>query len=290
MIYLASTDTLRLVTSAAVTIDALVGYVDLITATGVVTPGRQRTAISTATTTDILSAPASGTVRSAKSLSIRNRHATTACDVTLQHHDGSTAIEVLKATLPAGHSLIRDETSGWVLLDARGRRVELADFTVGSAAVNALNIGVLASDVVNNNAVANTIADVTGLSFAVVAGETYWFCFSIFYTAAATTTGSRWAVNGPAFSFLAVRSSTPLVATAQSTDSTSDTHAAAYDVPATANASSPTATAAQAQLATIEGVIRPSANGTVIARFASEVAGSAITAKAGSHVQWVRTL
>jgi hypothetical protein len=37
-------------------------------------------------------------------------------------------------------------------------------------------------------------------------------------------------------------------------------------------------------------VIRPSADGNVIMRFASEVGGSAITAKAGSLLQWVRTV
>lgn len=288
MLLLTSTDTLRVVTSAAVTVDVHASFADFDGTD--VTPGRQNTLISAATTTTVVGSPASSSFRTVKTATIRNRHATTACDVTVVHNDGTNAPELLKVTLVAGYALHYDEHQGWTVRDNRGRPVTLSDFTVGSAAVNALNIGVLASDVVNNNAVANTIADVTGLSFAVVAGETYWFCFTIFYTAAATTTGSRWAINGPAFTFLAVRSSTPLVATAQSTDATSETHAAAYDVPATANASSPTATAAQAQLATIEGVIRPSANGTVIARFASEVASSAITAKAGSHVQWVRTL
>ena len=36
----------------------------------------------------------------------------------------------------------------------------------------------------------------------------------------------------------------------------------------------------------IEGVIRPSVSGTVTIRFASEVASSAITAKAGSTLTW----
>ncbi len=57
---------------------------------------------------------------------------------------------------------------------------------------------VLAADVINNNAVANTIADVTGLSFPVTEGQTFWFYFIIPYTSAATTTGCRWSVSGPA--------------------------------------------------------------------------------------------
>lgn len=48
------------------------------------------------------------------------------------------------------------------------------------------------------------------------------------------------------------------------------------------------ATAGAGNIATIEGYISPSANGTVIARFASEVASSAITAKAGSFVEFMQ--
>ena len=45
----------------------------------------------------------------------------------------------------------------------------------------------ITSTVTNNNAVANTLQDVTGLSFNVTAGTRYRFKFVIFYTAAATT-------------------------------------------------------------------------------------------------------
>ena len=61
----------------------------------------------------------------------------------------------------------------------------------------------------------------------------------------------------------------------------------AYDLPAAANASSPLTTG---NLAYIAGQITPSADGNVIARFASEIAGSAIVAKAGSLLKWTRTL
>jgi len=71
----------------------------------------------------------------------------------------------------------------------------------------------LPSDVVNNNAVANTIADVTGLSFPVNANTTYKFRFFIIYSSAATTTGSRWCINGPATTFLNYFSNYTLSAT-----------------------------------------------------------------------------
>lgn len=54
--------------------------------------------------------------------------------------------------------------------------------------------------------------------------------------------------------------------------------ASAYDTPSGASASS----LAAGNVAIIEGIIQPSANGTVIARFASEVSSSAVVAKAGA--------
>lgn len=140
-----------------------------------------------------------------------------------------------------------------------------------------MRINVLASDVTNDNVVPNTIADVTGLSFPVVSGQRYNFKFVIPYTAAASTTGSRWCINGPTFSFLQIRTITTLSGGGISATVSSD-----YDNPTTSSASSVVA----GSLATIEGVIVATANGDVIARFASEITLSAITAKAGAYVEW----
>lgn len=161
------------------------------------------------------------------------------------------------------------------MLDGR----QLKDGSVPAAKL-VLGIGtvVLAADVTNNNAVANTIADVTGLSFPVLTGGTYWFEAIIPYTAAALTTGSRWSVSGPAGpTLLSYRSEYTLTAT-----TLTDNCAAAYDTPAAANASS----LLTGNLATLWGIIKASANGTVIVRFASEVASSAIVAKAGATLHW----
>jgi hypothetical protein len=134
----------------------------------------------------------------------------------------------------------------------------------------------ISSPVINNNASANTIADVTGLSFAVVSGSIYWFKFLILYSSAATTTGSRWSISGPGSpTLLRYFSQYTLTATTQTVN-----YLAAYDAPAASNATSLTT----GNLALIEGMIQPSGNGTVIARFASEVSGSAVTALAGSFV------
>jgi len=140
------------------------------------------------------------------------------------------------------------------------------------------NLGVrrvkLASDVVNNNASANTIATVTGMSFSVTSGRTYRFRFFVNYTSAATTTGSRWSVNGPSASMLQYVSRYSLDATSETVNNLQ-----AYDSPAASNASSLTA----GNYAIVEGVITLSASGTISLRCASEVSSSAITAKAGSY-------
>lgn len=132
--------------------------------------------------------------------------------------------------------------------------------------------------VVNNNATANTLQDVTGLKFPVEAGKRYDFRFVIPYSAAATTTGSRWAINGPAFSALHLRGSWSNGAAAETVSFVN-----AYNLPAAASGSS----ILTGNVAILEGQITASANGEVIARFASEVANSAITVQPGARVSYM---
>ena len=147
-----------------------------------------------------------------------------------------------------------------------------------TAGSNYRNLVTLSADVVNSSATANTLADVTGLSFNVTAGITYRFEAVIAYNSAATTTGSRWTINGPASpTLLSYTSSYPTSSTGQTNN-----YAAAYSIPAASNASSLTT----GNLALLTGIIKPSASGTVVIRFASEVSNSAITAKAGSTLEW----
>jgi hypothetical protein len=135
----------------------------------------------------------------------------------------------------------------------------------------------LSADTANSHGTANTLKGVGNLSFAVVAGTTYRFSALIAYTSAATTTGSRWTVTGPAVTFLNYTSTYPLTATTLTSN-----YASAYSIPAASNASSLTA----GNVAIISGIVKPSANGTVSIAFASEVLSSAITAKAGSTLEW----
>lgn len=139
------------------------------------------------------------------------------------------------------------------------------------------NLVKLGADVINNNATANTLANCTGLSFSVASGTRYYFTALIWYTSAAATTGSRWTLNGPTVTNITYKSTYTLTATTITTN-----FATALSIPAASNATALTA----GNIATIEGTILPSAAGTVVVQFASEVASSAITCKAGSILEW----
>jgi hypothetical protein len=277
-----ASDGLRLVTSSTANLDVVAGFGDY--ASGTVTPGRQLTTIGSAATTTIVAAPGASTQRTVRFLTIRNRHASTANTITLQVFDGTTAFEVYKVTLAAGEALVYDEAAGFSYINVQGLPRTAESFGASSPAVSTMNLVVLASDLTNSNGTANTMQDVTGLSFAVVSGETYWFEFYIKYTAAATTTGSRWAINGPTFSSLYYTGQWSLTATSVTINGGN----LAYDQPTASNATSAQTTGGN--VAWLTGFVTPTANGTVVARFASEVASSAIVAKAGSVCRWVRTL
>lgn len=282
----ATTHILELTTGSATNVDVFISYADH-TSSGA-TLGDQQTLITTATTTTILAAPGASTQRQVKTIIVNNTSASSNAVVVKKDISG-TEYDLFTVTLGPNESAHFTDGQGWTVYTNTG--AIKGSQNQGAAPVNSsISATVLSADVTNNNGVANTIADVTGLSFAVTSGNTYWFRFVILYTAAATTTGSRWSINGPGTSRLAFKVSTPLIATVNSTDATSDSNMVAYDTPATANATSPNNSATGGAIATIEGLITPSADGTVIARFSSEVASSAIVAKAGSVVYYQQVL
>lgn len=280
MLLLVSTaDKVQVVSSIAVPLEVHATYVD--NAAGTITPGRQNTEITTATTADVVGAPASSEQRNVQTLLVRNGHASTSSVVTVRHTDGTTAVDVYVVTLGAGEMLQYLDGVGLQVLTASGA-VKTSQNQGANATGGAQSSAVLAADVTNNNAVANTIADVTGLSFPVTSGKKYRFRFEIQYTAAATATGSRWSINGPGGT-MRYRSDYSLTATTM----TINEGLAAHDLPAACNA---TSAATAGNNATVEGFYEASSTGSVILRFASEVASSAIVAKAGSVVYFQEVL
>lgn len=244
-------------------------------------PGRTLINTNNTTDVDVVGSPLSSTQRLIDYISVYNKD-TSNQTLTIKLDANGTEYILWKGILGTLEKLEYSDKGGFVVIASNGgiKNNQIAGSI--SPALSTVNIVVLANDVINNNAVANTIQDVTGLPFPVIAGETYYFEYTIPYTSAATTTGSRWSINGSAApTMLNYTSEYTLAATTKTVNS-----ATAYDIPAASNATSLTV----GNVATIWGVIKPSQNGTVIARFASEVANSAITAKAGAILRWIRVL
>jgi hypothetical protein len=247
--------------------------------TSAFTPGSSLSVTNGVTAADIVPAPGNNTQRVVDFMSIMNTDTATKT-VTVSLYNGSTDYILLRVALGVDDRLEYAEGKGFNVYNPQGAlKTIIGGSTVGPVS-SGWSMTVLGADVTNNNASANTIADVTGLSFGVLSGQRYNFRFFINYTSAATSTGSRWSINGPALTLLAYASNYSLTTTTR----TDNTGLGAYDLPAASNATS-AATAANDCI--IEGFIQPSADGTVIARFASEVSGSAIVAKRGSYVEYI---
>lgn len=115
MIYIGSTDVLRITTSSTSTVAVTAVWSDDEWATS----NRTATEITTATTTTIVAAPASGT-RQVRAVSIYNARTGAEQSVEVQRYDGSAAV-LTGATLQAGERLGYESASGWQVFDVAGR-------------------------------------------------------------------------------------------------------------------------------------------------------------------------
>lgn len=258
----AATDKLQLITSAAADVDVVADWVDV--ASGVVTPGMTPTTITTATTTDVVPTPAASTYRNIKSITIRNTHATTSCDVTVVLNRGGTQYERHKTTLAPGEMLGFFEGLGW--------------FKNENSSLLNVTLRVSGSDVVNAT---TSWADVTGLTYAVKAAKHYRFEAFLIYICNATTTGARFGINGPAMT--AMRGSGYGTVTGSVTAAATSTPVAPVTAVDTSMIGAQTTGPATEVAAYISGWFNPSADGTFAVRCQSEVAVAAgLTVKTGS--------
>lgn len=221
---------------------------------------------------DIVPAPATSNRIACDTLSVYNTD-TLGNTVIIRVADGGNFYKIVQAVLLPDESLHYQEGQGWYSLDANGgkKTVSIARSPMGSART----LVTLTSDIINNNAVANTL-QTAGVPLPLVAGNKYAFRFSAPYTAAVASTGSRWVLNGPTFSFLSAVSTYSLTGGTQTLNFVSN-----YNLPAACNATS-NISAGLGNLATIQGIIHATNTGDLNLMFASEVASSAITAKAGT--------
>lgn len=265
-----TTDNLQVVLGGAVTTNQLQCFTSWRDRTAT-TFVAGRTGINTNSTTDVnlASSPAASTQRIIDFISIYNND-TVSATVIIKLDANGTEYILWKGILNTGERVEYSEGKGFRSFTYLGG--EKVQQTSGMIASQDLTVVVVEGDQVNNNATANTLQNVTGLAFDVVAGNTYYFEVICAYLSAATTTGSRWVIDCPAVTFLNGSSEYTLTATTKTVNSFS-----AKQIPAASNASS----LAAGNVATIWGIIKPSANGTVQVQFASEVLNSAITYKSG---------
>jgi len=125
MLNLVSTsDSIEIATTGTQNIGVSASFFTYNLAAGTVTPGNQNTLISTATTTTVVSAPASGSYIGVHYISIFNQSASTSEGITVKLVNASLLINILSLTLQPLYTLIYEKGTGWYQLDASGGRIE----------------------------------------------------------------------------------------------------------------------------------------------------------------------
>jgi hypothetical protein len=135
-----------------------------------------------------------------------------------------------------------------------------------------LGTTILANDF--TNATSTGYEDVTGLSFAVTAGKTYKWRATLGYT---NTANIQLSINGPAVTFNRYR-----FTSAATTTTNFASNQTTYNNPNST-------VAAISGVSTSDGIIKPSANGTVIIRVRCASIGG-LTVLAGSIIEWEEVL
>jgi hypothetical protein len=123
------------------------------------------------------------------------------------------------------------------------------------------------------SATTTTLVDIVSLN--VSANTLYRFEFYGAFTTASVAVGTRWVVAGPATSVLSYSSRYPLSATAETVN-----HLSAFNLPASANASSANGTVR------IDGMVKPSASGQLTFKVAS--GGASAVNLVGGYVRLIR--
>jgi len=128
MLILGQTSVVRIVTGSAAQIEVHASVVD-ISGDVVSIPDPINTPhITAATTTIVVPSPAASTKRNVKGLSIRNDHASQSCTVTVEHFDGTTAIELVEWALTPQQTLTRSEGGVWSIFGGTGQDTNVQIF------------------------------------------------------------------------------------------------------------------------------------------------------------------
>lgn len=269
-----TTDSLQVVLASAITTSQLKCYVAYRDTTATtITPNRAVANTNSTTPVTLLSAPAASQQKIVDYLSIYNSDTANAV-VNVYINSNSTTYKLTETTLGPGEKLEFQEGQGFRNLTADGS-LKIGENQPIGAISNQINVVSISAD---QSFSAATYANITGLQFPVVAGETYWFKFSIWYTSNSATRGILPSLNGPTKTYLSY------IRTMHNGGNIVLLPSKDYD------AASGTATTISGLTlsAMAEGVITVSASGNVVGRAASSNAGNAQIVRAGSLVYYQR--
>ena len=237
------------------------------------TESTQNFAVGTAGTDFAINSAASTHTFNLPTASAANRGALSSADWSTfngkQNNIGLTSVGTALATLP-NPSAIR-----YVRINADNTATAISAATLKTE----LGGKQLAFKTADQSSNILAFADVTDLSFAVVAGRTYKFKIFCQFDVTNAATGTRWAVNGPAFTRLFYN---VIVSSTNAAGTQANVAYQTYDGPAVTTGSNFTTN----NCAIIEGIVVPSANGTIITRFACELTITSVTCKTGSYIEF----
>jgi hypothetical protein len=185
MILGSTTDKLEIVTSGTADIHTIVSYADIDDTTRDVFVDRQVQARTTAATHELLAPPASGFSRKAKWISISNKHASVANDVTVNYNANGTLYEIEKLTLQPGERMSFVEGRGFKLFNSSG--MEKTIFNSNPSILTKKSI----ADHPNST---TTATEVTDLSLGCGVG-TWIFEYFLIFRSATSTVGPKLSVN-----------------------------------------------------------------------------------------------
>jgi hypothetical protein len=273
---------LRVITSSAADLDVAASWVDK-TATAA-TPGYTGTKITTATTTTIIAAPAASTQRGLIACRITNVHASTSNTVTVQVFDGTNAVQIWKGTLEAGQTIQCDGRL-WmedplVAVGPQGPAgPQGATGATGATGSDGWTYAKLGTDF---NTTSATAVNVTGLAFTPLANTEYEFEAVLYQRTNTATVGPRPGCSWPSgLTDGVVRIDTPSSATANLVAMGNFNAAVLQAVGGLPNTT-------QSWPTWIKGGLRAGAapSGNFQVQLASETAGTAVFAMAGSFIRW----
>jgi len=140
IVLVATTDILKFITSSAANIDWLAHYAGAVKASGA-TDNLDRAfgTVASATTTTVLAGPGSSSIRAIEFATWRNKHASLACDITVEYETtGPVLTEIHKETLQPGECLQYIKELGFFKLAAAssGFNDILARYVRGAAGQN----------------------------------------------------------------------------------------------------------------------------------------------------------